>query len=96
MKWGVFSRLKLFVCAHFEFLQLTNSHNHIVPDCPAMKTCRGGAINYQKGSTDIEHLTDLVSSHVKDHGPVNFFDFGGYNSLSSSHAVRGTALARNG
>ena len=61
-----------------------------------MKTCRGGAINYQKGSTDIEHLTDLVSSHVKDHGPVNFFDFGEYNSLSSSHAVRGTALARNG
>ena len=61
-----------------------------------MKNCRGGAINYQKGSTDIEHLTDLVSSHVKDHGPVNFFDFGEYNSLSSSHAVRGTALARNG
>lgn len=61
-----------------------------------MKNCRGGAINYQKGSTDIEHLTDLVSSHCKDHGPVNFFDFGEYNSLSSSHAVRGTALARNG
>ena len=57
---------------------------------------RGGAINYQKGTTDIEHLTDVMSTYVKDNGAFNVFDFGEYNSLGANHAVRGPALAKIG
>lgn len=60
------------------------------------KQSRGGAINYQKGTTDVEHLTDVLSKYVKENGPFNVFEFGEYNSLSSNHAVRGTALAKIG
>lgn len=60
------------------------------------KQSRGGAINYQKGNTDIEHLTDVLSKYVKENGPFNVFDFGEYNSLGANHAIRGVALAKIG
>jgi len=57
---------------------------------------RGGAINYQKGSTDLQHLTDALTKFVKDTGPFSALDFGEYTSLTANQAVRGPALAKIG